>query len=126
MPAIEHQHPVGLLHCRQTVGNDQGGTRTEETRKGLMQVVFSGRVQRRGGLVENHHLGLGQHHPRNRQTLALASGQAYARATDHSVQATRQCGNRAFELGNAQRLPASFIAAVAAHGQVGAHRVVEQ
>jgi hypothetical protein len=64
LPAIEHQHPIGLLHRRQAMGNDQRGAAAEEARHGLMQVVFGGGIEGRGGFVEDHHFRLGDH-PRN-------------------------------------------------------------
>ncbi|MNC83673.1 hypothetical protein D3C75_1377700 [compost metagenome] len=45
VPAIEHQHPVGLFHRRQAVGDDQRGAAAEEARQGLMQVVLGGGIQ---------------------------------------------------------------------------------
>ena len=42
LPAIEHQHPICLLHRRQAMGNDQRGAAAEKARHGLMQVVFGG------------------------------------------------------------------------------------
>ena len=126
MTAVEHQHPVRLFHRRQAVGNDQRGAALEKTRQRLMQVVLGGSVQRRGGFVQDDHLGLGQHHACNGQPLALATGQTYARAPDHAVQAVGQRGDGAVELGDPQCLPAGIIGAVPAHGQVGPHAVVEQ
>ncbi|MNR67810.1 hypothetical protein D3C85_1920060 [compost metagenome] len=56
------------------MGNDQRGAIAQEARQRLMQVVFGGGIQCRGGLVEDHHLGFGQYHPGNRQALALTAG----------------------------------------------------
>ncbi|MNQ49691.1 hypothetical protein D3C85_636070 [compost metagenome] len=124
--AIEYQHPIRLFHRRQTMGDDQGGAAVEELAQGLMQGVLGGGIQGRGGLVENHHFRLGQHHAGDGQALALATGQAHPGAPDDAVQAIGQCADGAGQLGDFQGVPAGFVAALAAHAQVGAHRVVEQ
>ena len=91
-----------------------------------MQVVFRGSVQRTGRLIKDHHFGIGQHHARNGQTLPLTAGQAHTGAPDNTVQSLGQGSNGAVELGDFQRPPASLVGALAAHGQIGAHRIVEQ
>ncbi|MND89265.1 hypothetical protein D3C80_813170 [compost metagenome] len=91
-----------------------------------MQVVFGGGIQRGGGFVEDHHLGLGEHHPGDGQALALSTGQTHAGAPDDTVQAIGQIPHRAVQLGYFQCMPASLVSALTPHGQVGPDGVVEQ
>src|SRR5476649_173588 len=48
------------------------------------------------------------------------------RTAENTVQPLRQHPNGVFQLGNLQGAPTGFVTALTAHGQVGAHRVVEQ
>src|SRR5690606_4910168 len=124
--AIEYQYPIGLFHRAQAVGNDQRGAAFEKLRQRFVQGVLGGGIQRRSGLVQDHHLRFSQDHALDRQALALPAGKPHATAPDHAVQALRQLRNGVVELGDAKRLPARLVAALAAHAAIGAHRVVEQ
>ena len=67
----------------------------QELQKGV-EMVFGFGVERRSGLIENDHTGVGDDHSGNRYTLALAARQAHAVAADDSIQAGIQFGNRVF------------------------------
>ncbi len=123
---FKHQNPVGLLHRREPVGNDQRGAAGQKPGQRLMQLPLGGGVQRRGGLVQDDDPRVGHNHARNRQPLPLPAGQAHALPPHFGIQPVRQRGDRLLQLGNVQRLPQRGVIGIAPQRQVGAHAVVEQ
>src|SRR4051812_14595381 len=92
-PISQHQDAVGHAHAREAM-------RDEDRRLGLRQLLeaaedveFGSRVQRRGGLVEDEHLGIAHVGAGDGDLLPLAARQLDARAeslADHLVVAARK------------------------------------
>jgi len=98
-PAVlEHQDAVGLFHRRQAVGDDERGAPGQKPAERLMQTPFGVAVERRGGLVEDDDLGVGDDHARDRQALPLAARHAHALAPHCRIQPMRQRGDGSEQL----------------------------
>ncbi len=79
---VEHQDLVGAHNCRQTVGDDQGGTADCD----LLQLGLDGllglRVEGRGGFVEDQYRRVLQQRAGDRHALLFAAGQLQAALAD--------------------------------------------
>jgi hypothetical protein len=52
-PLIEHQHQIGIVHGRETVGNDETGAPAQQATQRLLDQLFGARIDAAGRLVEN-------------------------------------------------------------------------
>ena len=68
---VQHPNHIGLLHGRQTVGNDQGGAALHGFFQSGLHHAFAVRVQRAGGFVQQQQRRVFQHGARDRDALAL-------------------------------------------------------
>src|SRR5271166_2732951 len=76
--AIDDANQVGPLNRRQSVGDHQGRTPAYQRPQGRLNLPFRFAVEGRGCFVEQQDRRVLQHRPRNRDTLALAAGEADA------------------------------------------------
>ena len=72
LAAVHDDDTVGVADRAEPVRDDDAGARVKNTRQGVLDQHFGGRIDARGCLVEHQHaLGTERHRPRQRQQLAL-------------------------------------------------------
>lgn len=72
--AVHHVDHVGIDHCREPVGDDDGGAALHQGRERLLDLTFRIGVQRAGGLVQKQDRGVFEEGAGDGDALALATG----------------------------------------------------
>ena len=72
-PSLEQHDPVGQRDGGRTVGDDDRGAAPHHLGEGVADLVLLGRVDRRGGVVEDQHARVGEDRPGDGDALALAA-----------------------------------------------------
>ena len=87
---VEQHHPVGQGDGGRAVGDDDRGAAAHHLGEGVADLVLLGGVDRRGGVVEDQHPGVGEDRPGDGDALALAARQRVAPLADRGVVALGQ------------------------------------
>ena len=123
---LEQGHPVGEHHGRGAVGDDQGGRRREHPAQRGLDEGLGVDVECRQRVVQDQDRGARGNGACERETLALAAGQAHALLADHRVNPLRE-GVDERGLGDLQRLGELLITTFGPpEHHVVAHRRREQ
>ena len=80
--AVEQHHAVGQRDRGRPVGDDDRRAVAHDLGEGVADLVLLGRVDRRGGVVEDQHPGVGEDRPGDGDALALAARQREAPLAD--------------------------------------------
>jgi hypothetical protein len=96
---VEHDDLVDGVQAVQFVGDQQGGPAGRGRQQIRGQRAAVGRVQVRGGLVQDEQGRVGQQRTGQREPLALAAGQFGAVRADRRIPAQRQRGDPAEQPG---------------------------
>ena len=91
----QYDDAVGAANGRESMGNQQGRLAAREFGKALEDFVFGPRVERRGRLVEDQHVGVAHRGAGDRDLLPLAAGQFEAGLEAPSDQLVVALGSRA-------------------------------
>ena len=91
--AVDQHHAIGEGDRGGAVGDDDGGPVAHDLGEGVADLVLLGRVDRRRGVVEDEHAGVGQDGPGDGDALALATRQGEAPLADLGAR-TRRAGRR--------------------------------
>ena len=94
-PVFQDHDLVGAVQGAQPVGDDDGGAVVQQLVDGALDQLLGGRVQARGGLIQDHQPGVAQEDAGKGQQLGLAGGEAAPAGFQLGIQAV------------GQRLPAS-------------------
>ena len=109
------------------MGDHEGGASLHQGVHAVLHQLFRAGVDGGGGLVQNHHGGIGHRRPGNGDQLALTLGQAGAVAREHGVVAVWQAGDEVVGVGQLRRVDALVIGGVQlAVADVVHHRAGEQ
>ena len=127
-PAVVEQHdPVGQGDGGGPVGDDDRGAPGHDLAEGVADLVLLGGVDRRGGVVEDQHPGVGQDGPGDGDALALAARQREAPLADLGAVALGQRRDELVGAGEAGRpLDVDLVGVGVGEGDVGGDRVAEQ
>ena len=118
---------MGIGNRRQAVGDDQRGLALRGTFQLRLDRPLVGRVERRGGLVEDHHRRVLQQRAGDRHALLFATRQFQTALADHRRVAQRRGGDEVVDVGGAgRRFDLGLSRAGTAIADVVADRVVEQ
>ncbi len=77
-PILQNQDFVGTLNRCQPVGDDDGGASMQQLADRPLDQLLGGRVEPRGGFVEDNQVGVRQEDSRERQQLRFARRQAFS------------------------------------------------
>src|SRR5664279_5275263 len=109
--AVQQRNPVGQQHRRGAMRNDQRGGSDQDRSKRLLHECFGVDVQGRQRIVQHQHGRVPDHRPRQRQSLALPTGQRQTLFPDAGVQSPRKVKDE-IGLGDPQRLQDVLVGAV--------------
>ncbi len=70
-PLIHDENQIGILDCRETMGNDETCPSFHQATHRLLDEDFRPCIHTRGRFIENHDRRIGKNGPRNRQQLFL-------------------------------------------------------
>ena len=84
-PFAEEDHPVGEGDGGRAVGDHDRGAVAHHLGERVADLVLLGGIDRRGGVVEDEHAGVGEDRPGDRDALALPAGQRVAPLADERV-----------------------------------------
>lgn len=99
-PALVQDHdPVGLGHCGDPVGDGDDGAPLGDAAQTVAQRRLGVGVQVRGGLVEQHHVGLLEQRPCHAEPLPLSAGESGALVAEEGFEAVRQLRHHLGETG---------------------------
>ena len=93
-PGLDDEDLVGRPDRGQPVGDDDGRATGERLAQRLLDGRLGGRVEVRGGLVEDDDARPGEQQAGDRQPLTLAAGEPVAALADHRVEAVGQRARR--------------------------------
>ena len=102
-PGLHHDDLVGERDRRQPVGDDERRPAVHRLAQPALDRLLGGRVDRRGGVVEDQDPRLGDQRPGDRDPLALAAGERQPALADDRVVAVGQAGDEVVGLGAARR-----------------------
>src|SRR5579859_4819366 len=83
---VQYQYEVRFSNRAQPVGDDEGGSTSQQDVEGLLQPGFGDGVDGAGGFIEHDDAGIGQHGAGEANQLALAEGQGGAAFGDPRLQ----------------------------------------
>jgi hypothetical protein len=84
-PVVEHEDHVGGTDRREPVGDRDRGPVVHDGFKCSLDDPLALGVERRGGLVEHQHARVLEDHTRDREALALPTGEAVSPLADDRV-----------------------------------------
>ena len=103
LPAIDDADQIGTLNRRQPVRDHQSRAPAHQRPQSCLNLPFRFAVEGRGRLVEQQDRRVLQHRPGDRDTLALAAGEADAVLADQGVVTLRQLPDELVSGGGARR-----------------------
>ena len=125
--AVQHRDPVGQRQGGPAVRDQDGGTAADQLPQGAQDLGLDPRVDRAGGIVEQHDPRIGEQCPGERDPLALAAGQGQAALAHQGVVAVGQFPDELVGLGGpSRRLDLLGAGRRTAVGDVGGDGVGEQ
>ena len=89
-PVVEQHDAVGERDGGRPVGDDDRGAAAHHLGERVADLVLLGRVDRRGGVVEDQHPRVGEDRAGDGDALALAAGQREAALADLGAVAVGQ------------------------------------
>ena len=126
-PVLDHQHAVHPPYRVEPMRDDEQRTAGRQRRDRARHQRGRVGVEARAGLVEHHHVGVGEEDARQRDALDLAARQALPAVPHGGVEAQRQRGDETARAGGVQRAGELRRGGVrAGEEEVVAQRAVEQ
>ena len=104
-PMVEHQDAVGTHDGGDALRHDERrGAWIASAQRGA-QAGVRGEVEGGGGVIEQQQVGLAHQRARDREALALATGEVTAAGLDGRVEAGRLGADEVRRLGQLERMP---------------------
>src|SRR5512144_1210092 len=101
--AVEHEDLIGMRDRRQPMRDDEHRSASEQSVDRLLDETLGLRVERGGRLIENEDRRIDEQGTRDREALALATGEPRAALAEHGIVALRKLDNEAVGVGGARR-----------------------
>lgn len=92
--AIKHHDPVQTGHRGQTMRNHDARTTFHEGSQGILNQLFTFRIERTCCFIKHQHWAVGQERTRNGDTLTLAAGKLDAAFSRDGVKSLRKLLNK--------------------------------